>query len=286
MKTAHHPYRLAFVLLLFMALQIACSLSGAKKEEATVAPKSMPTATFLPTRTPRPTLTLLPPPTDIPLSTDTPIVIDTLPPLPSPTAESASQATQAVGGIVDEIDTELQKYGYSTSQGYLGWAQTEATALKMDTYNEQKLFAVGDEQMFKDFVFQAEVTWESTTGLIVCGLFFRSEPDLERGAQYRFQMIRLSGAPWWDIELFDYNQSQVTVTGQVQSSQGIDQSNGAANTIMIIVENEQMTPIINGEEFKTRTNSKLTNGLLGFYGWQDSGKTTCTFENAWVWVLE
>lgn len=284
MKPLLRPYRIAFVLVLFMALLSSCSLVSSEKE-ATSTPKSLPTATFLPTRTPRPTLTPLPLATDTPLPIDTPVVVATLPPTPDLTAEAGAQATQAAAGMVDKINTELQKYGYSTSQGYLGWSQTEPISLKMASYQEQQFFTVGDDQVFKDFVFQADVTWESTGGYVLCGMFLRAEPDLKRGAQYRFQIIRLSGYPSWDIELFNYGQFQTNISG-IQSSQSLDQSNGGTNTMTIIVENEQFTPIVNGEEFKTRTSSKQTEGLLGFYAWQDSGKTTCTYENAWIWVLE
>jgi hypothetical protein len=43
-----------------------------------------------------------------------------------------------------------------------------------------------------DFVLKSDITWESTSGLVTCGFFFRSEENLDVGKQYIYEMIALS----------------------------------------------------------------------------------------------
>ena len=286
-KKSFRPNRMIILVLIFMAAQLACSLSSSKKSDATSTPGSLPTPTMLPTRTPRSTLTPLPLATNPPPPTDTPMLPNAAP-TPDLTAIAESQATQPPS-ISPEIEADLQKYGFSTSQGYLGWSQDQPVPLKLETYREKKFEMVADGQNFTDFVFQAKVTWQSAYGWIVCGLVFRSEPNLERGAQYVFQIGR--GAPWlgknyWDIEYNNNGNWVSTVTNNVYNSESIDDANGASNILSIVVQGNQFTPYINFQEHKIASDSNQPEGVVAFYAWQESGKTTCTFEDAWVWVLE
>jgi hypothetical protein len=290
MKTKmHRPNRLAGLLVLFLVLQLACSLSGSKKEDATSTPKSFPTGTHIPTRTPRPTLTPLPQATDTPLPTDTPLVLPSLPPTAELTAEATAQPTQASTGDIAKIEPYLTSYGFSTNQGHLAWSSDGPVSLKLETYRESQFEMAADGQVFTDFIFQADITWQSKYGWIACGLVFRSDPNLERGAQYQYIIGR--GAPWlgknyWDIEYHNNGKFVSNPYNDIFNSDAIDDSNGATNTLTIVVQGNQLTPYINSQEQKSTDDSNQLEGTVAFYGWQESGETTCTFDNAWVWVID
>jgi hypothetical protein len=138
-----------------------------------------------------------------------------------------------------------------------------------------------------NFIVKSDVTWWEASGIIVCGITFRSEPNIEEGRQYQFAYLRLSGLPAWEIELFDFGRFKNTLT-RTQFSNAIDQANGATNQVVLIAQDEQFTLHINrarqGRYFDY--SKQPMDGAFASNGSQDSGKGTCKFENSWVWVLE
>lgn len=272
------PQRMFFLFVAF-ALVVGCT---------SAAPQAAPTNPPVPTLVPTDTVL---PPTDPPAPTDTPVPTDTPEPTatatPDLTATAAAQTTQAAAEAITKIDTELQKYDLSTKEGYLGWTSSGPTSLKVDSYNAYDILFISQDLKAKDFVMQADVTWDSTGGLAGCGFVFRAEADAKKGSHYRFLTIRLSGFPGWDIEHWDFGNWQRTITGnQVQTSRAINQEQGATNTYVLIAKGNQFTTYANGDRLRLSNDSKLTEGLLGLIVFQESGKTTCKFENGWVWVLK
>ena len=56
---------------------------------------------------------------------------------------------------------------------------------------------VDDDLIGRNFILKSDVTWEAS-GIIICGVIFRSEPNLEQGKQYQLNYLRLSGLlPTW-----------------------------------------------------------------------------------------
>jgi hypothetical protein len=280
--------------LLFIALIVlpACALFGAAAE---------PTNTPRPTRTPKPEATTAPAnptqppqpaqPTQPPAPTLAPAaptntVAPPAQPTLAPTAAPTAAPTQAGGAIVGQIETELQKIGLSTKTGQLGWSNDAPISLTAEGYQGVENQLIGQNLTASDFVIKTDITWESQGGLAGCGVLFRATTNLEKGAQYQFLTIRLSGYPGWDIEMWDGGKWQYTLGNQVQQNKSINQENGGTNTYMLYVKDKAFTVFINGQKTKTLTDSKLTNGVLAFHVFQDSGSTTCTFNNAWVWVLK
>jgi len=280
--------------LLFIALIVlpACALFGSSAE---------PTNTPRPTRTPKPEVTTAPDnptqppqpaqPTQPPAPTLAPVaptntVAPPAQPTLAPTAAPTAAPTQAGAAIPSQIETELQKIGLSTKEGHLGWSSDAPISLTAEGYLGIENQLIGQNLTASDFVIKTDITWESQGGLAGCGVLFRSAPNLDKGAQYQFLTIRLSGYPGWDIEMWDTGKYQYTLGKEVQQSKSINQENGGTNTYMLYVKDKAFTVFINGQKTKTLSDSKLTNGVLAFHVFQDSGRTTCTFNNAWVWVLK
>ncbi len=131
-----------------------------------------------------------------------------------------------------------------------------------------------------------DTAWESTEGLVTCGIIFRAEPEITQGDYYLFQALRLSGFPGWDIELWDGNNFVKNVTDRVQSNRIIDQGNGATNSYILVVQGDKMTAYANGTRLRSQYDKRRADGQLAFYAWQNSGESTCTFSNGWIWALK
>lgn len=243
---------------------------------------------FLPDAAPTVTATSLPP-TNTPEPTFTPLPTDTPTPLPTSTPDAAATQIAKVTETAGDVLAELDKYlgddsGILYQAGHLAWQQNEQYSLNLAGPDEG--YQAIEDLEVGDFIFKADVTWEAT-GLLVCGAVFRSEPDLEKGKQYMFSYLRLSGLPAWSIDVNRYGRYQSTVS-DFRTSGALDLSNGSTNRFIIVAQDNEFTVYINRtREGRYFDNSKqISKGFLGFFGWQDSGKGTCEFENAWVWSLD
>lgn len=138
-----------------------------------------------------------------------------------------------------------------------------------------------------DFLLKADITWESTGGFAGCGFYFRSEANIEQGEQYVYEMIRLSGMPAWDIVLMEFGQPKKNVTG-VLTAGAINQDNGATNEVILMAKDGEFTVYINDQRIGTYYDYAETrsDGYFAWDAWQESGETTCRYENTWVWLME
>jgi hypothetical protein len=196
------------------------------------------------------------------------------------------EATQAAEEAMAEVSKELDTVGVSASSGKLAWVSSETVTLKVNTYGSHDYQAIDPDLVVQDFVFQTDVTWESTGGLAGCGLLFRAEEDLERGANYEFLTIRLSGLPVWWVWRVEYNTIQDDMTAKSPFSSSINQKQGATNTYTLIAKGNSFAFYANGDRMGTVFNSKLPEGLIAYAVIQESGETTCTFENSWLFALD
>jgi hypothetical protein len=238
-----------------------------------------------PTASPIKTETSLPTDTSAPMPTSTPT--PTLTATPDFAATAAIQATEAIADVVKQIDEELLTIGYSTDRGSLGWVNEGPEEITIRNFNSHEWITLSSGQSFSDFVLKADVTWESTSGLATCGFWFRADGDDEDAEHYKFQAIRLSGLPVWDVEYWQFNEWQGTITpgGRVVSTAHLNQEQGSTNTFLLAAEGSLFTAYANGQKLGQVTVNTLRDGLVTFYAWQESGDTTCTFDNAWLWDL-
>ena len=262
----------AFVLPIAALLFSACGATPGSPTAAP-APTLAPADTLAPaTASPvPPTATASPiPPTETPM------------PTPDAAATAAAEATAAMAPILEGIDRDLQKYGFSTEVGRLGWAHDPIT-IEPDGYWEDEIRMDYPDVTASDFVLQADITWSTTTGLASCGFVVRADSDFEHGDSYRLYLIRLG--PLWDLELFKAGQFYSNASG-LRDALALDDELDSTNRVAFIAQGSKFAVYANGQDQGTVTDTRLTSGAAAFLGDQESGRTTCTFENAWLWILD
>jgi hypothetical protein len=202
------------------------------------------------------------------------------------TATAAVEATATAEVILGEIDAELQKVNLSTAEGSLGWMGTESLEMWSDSWKTILYEPLAGEQQFSNFVLHADITWDSTSGLAGCGLLLRSGPNLEKSKQYQFFAWRFSGLPAWNVELWEYGTWQATVTGDMKFSSAINLESNSTNRFLLVVKDTLLTVYVNDTRLSNVIVSAMSTGRIGAIIWQESGETSCIFDNVWVWELE
>jgi hypothetical protein len=251
-----------FALVLVLALLLSSCGS--------FAPEPTPTSTPLP-----PTATATSTQTAIPVPTNT----------PDRTATVAAKATQAAEGILADLDDELGDEEIDYSGGRLLWQQETPLSIEMTgPASQYQPFAEG--LVASDFILKSDVTWKAS-GIIICGVIFRSEEDLAEGDQYQFLYLRFSGAPAWAIEYHEFGYFKNSPT-KVQYSDAVDLANKATNQLIIVARGEEFTVFINGQRqgrYFDYSKQRLEGGFATL-AMQDSGEGSCEFENTYVWALK
>lgn len=282
-KTSHRPtiFLASLALVVLLIPSLGCGLTAAPLTPT-------PTATSLPSETatalPSPTQTITP----SPLPSETPIPTSTLTPSPTPmwTETAEAHASETADFITSQITGDLEPLGLAIDQGgQLGWFQTEQAEIDMYDPNTYYVQSPDPSLTAANFIFSSEITWESSGGLAGCGLVFRVSGDLIRGEQYHLLTIRLSGFPGWDIERWKDGNWQSTLNGRVMTNKAIDQSQGSTNKVVLVADGGIFSVYANGERLGRVLGPNLKEGKLGFIGFQDSGTSTCTFDNSWIWVM-
>jgi hypothetical protein len=264
----------------FTGVAALCALTPA-------APAVEPTATVTeapPTDTAEPTSTQTATPTTEPTATET--AAPTATRGPDRKATEQAKSTQAAEKFFLEIGEELETVGVNPEIGYLMWVQDRPVVLEMDSYGDWFFDPFADGMVASDFVLKTDVTWESSSGLATCGFIFRSEKNIEIGKQYYFEMLRLSGLPAWDIVYLKDNFLEKNVS-EIRTNSAIHQEQGSKNEVILIAEQDQFTVYFND----TRAGSfydyskNMLEGYFAFAAWQESGQSSCTFTDTWVWSL-
>lgn len=255
-----------------------------KREETEV-----PTDTPAPTDTPVPTDTPEPP-TDTPEPTETPTEVPTDTPVPTDIPDLAATAsfesTQVAEAALAVVGEELAKYDISTDAGYLGWVNAEPFEIVTNMGGQTIYEPIDEGDVYSTYVLHADVAWESDTGLAGCGIIFHSEPNIENGKHYEFITIRFSGLPLWDLQLYEFGNFVFSALGGAKSNGAIDQGPGAVNTYTLVVRDGLMTAYANDMRLSNVVINSLREGRIAFFTWQESGETSCVFDNAWIFVLD
>lgn len=187
--------------------------------------------------------------------------------------------------MLDDINAVLTEYDLSTETGRLAYLVTPVS-IKVNTYAEEKAIPIFPDVVLSDFVLHTEVTWNSQTGLAGCNIIFRSDGNLDRGKQYQFNMLRLQGLPLWDVEYHNLGRFQNNLSNGIRETGALFSDQGSTNVITLIAQGNKISIYSNGERLGIMTDSKLTSGSLAFAAFQESGETTCRYENTWVWDLK
>lgn len=228
------------------------------------------------------------PPTATSTAVPTPLPADTPTPLPTAVPIIALTTTVEAASVLSELDVHVgANSGVSYQDGYLAWKQDEPVTINMTGPQKDVgiLQSIAEDIDPANFIFKSKVTWNAS-GILICGLAFRGEPDLYKGKQYQFFFYRLSGLPAYFIDVYEFGRFKSTVSGE-KYSDGINADNDASNEFVLIAQNDQFTVYINGiQQGQFYDSSKQReDGFLAFLAWQDSGKGSCTFEDSWLWEI-
>ena len=278
--------------VLFASLLSACTFGSdpqalaatvAAQTAAAASPTPLPTDTPQPTDTSTPTLT----PTQTATATLTSTPTQTATATQDAKATAAAQATAQVEAVIAKVQPVLEQYNLTTSQGKLGWVQEEEIEIFVDTYNTLYFDNLTPSQVsFSDFLLSIDITWSSKMGFAGCGLIFLSEKDLRNGEHFRFETLRFSGLPAWDVIFMHNGEFQYNATGDVRFNNAIDLKDNSTNNYVLIVKDQLLTVYANGTRLSNVDVTKRSSGTFGVLGWQESGETTCTFSNGWIWDLK
>lgn len=266
-----HRYPLLVAVAVLSLVLLSCSFSGGLFAQAT------PTATS----------TATPPPTATPTETPTPTATATPTLTPSATpnrlATKKAQASATAQAQVNEVMPRLEELGLKDAPGRLIYYQDEPIVLSVVDWNTYVPAIIAEDKVH-NFVLHSRVTWDSSSGLAGCGVIFRADEDLQDGARYEFDLMRLQNAPAWWIYHVKYARLEADLTN-MQFSNYINDGKDSVNTIDLVVQDSIFTPYINGEKMRIAESTKLTSGIIGLIAHQESGTTLCQFEDSWVWEL-
>ena len=254
--------KVLFAFLVLVLLTMACGGAAAPEPTATSTPE---------------------PPTLTPTATATATVVPTA--TPDRAATIAAKVTQAADDVLAELDPLLANEDVSYKDGSLLWQQETPLFIEMTGPSSYfQPFAEGE--IGKNFILKSDVTWEAS-GIIVCGVIFRSEPDFIEGKQYKFLYLRFSGAPAWAIEFHEFGYFKNSPT-KIQYSNAVDLANGATNQLVIVARDDEFKVFINGTSqgrYFDYSKQQLQ-GSFAALASQDSGKGKCEYENTFVWALK
>ena len=269
----------AFGISLWLLVMLSCRLLAAQPTPTSTLPPSKtpsPSPSATPTLTNTATLTLTPSSTPTPTRTPTPHFA----------ATSAARLTQFAATALVDILYDLEDYDLSGEDGYLNWVATTPITLTVDTYGENQFHMIDPKLVVGDFVFQTDVTWNSTGGLAGCGYLLRASRSLSRGSFYEFFTIRLSGLPLWYASYWDEGILGKLLTPNYPTSLAIRQKDGSTNRLAVVAKADKFTFYANGNRLGSVSDSSLEEGRLAVFVQQESGETTCVFDHSWVWSLK
>lgn len=197
---------------------------------------------------------------------------------PSSTPDTAS--TQSAEATQSPIRAALAGYGVDPNQGYLGWASAPKT-LEIHTYLAQDYATDYPNVVTRNFVIQADVTWETRTGLAGCGFVFRADQE-----KNFYGMGVARGAT--GVSVFDaFHQGRGSRrTWQTHDSPATNWQNGDTNRLAIVAQETLFSLYVNGQLTQQESNGEFQAGGVAFAAFSESGTSICTFNNGWLWILD
>ena len=253
---------IVFIAVIAMTLS-ACGGASPTPPEATKPPKLSPTLK----------------PTTIPTSTPTPE------PTPDKTATAEFEATQLAESQAEEVRTVLDQFGIDERPGKMGWYYPDDVEMLQEQWNRVAWSGIAGGQEFENYILHMNVKWDTTSGLAGCGFIFHAEENIREGDYYRFRVWRLSGLPLWSVQYYQNGSRKSDLSGSGNVAKAIDQENHSSNEYLFIVDGSTLTIYANGEKIGTVTILTLNKGQLALTVFQESGETTCTYSNLWIWEL-
>lgn len=186
------------------------------------------------------------------------------------------------------IRAELPNYGIDPAEGKIGWIHPPLTIqtegfLQYDYGGEFLSTVTGD------FVLAADITWNTRFGSTGCGYVIRSDGNEEAFDQYL--VIATRGATghvgfviMQDGEVLDDEITDIFANG---IDPLFEWQNDTTNRMVVVGRGNTFTIYTNGTKIGEVTPSVFyPRGFIAFVALNESGDTTCHYDNAWLWMLE
>lgn len=200
----------------------------------------------------------------------------------------AQAARQAQAAAEQPIRDALPTYGVNPDDGAFAWRQDgiELIAEGYQTYQWRNPRA---GTVVRDFVLSADITWNTRFGTTGCGFVIRSDGKEESVNQYL--VIATRGAQGHvlfvvqrDGEVIDDDISDIYASGR---DPRFDWRNDTTNRLTVVGRGDSFTIFTNDTHIGTiDTNYGYLEGFVAFLALNESGDTTCRFNNAWLWLLD
>lgn len=199
--------------------------------------------------------------------------------------QGEQQTSADATATAQPITAELSALGIG--EGELAWVHPPLT-LSVEGHLQYD-YANNFLQEFvpEDFVMSGDITWNTTTGLAGCGFALRSNGDTEALNQY---IVILSRAGNGAVNFIV--QSSTVISGANTRSLGtgadpqFQSQNDAANRLTVVARGGAFTFYTNGTEVGTIADNTYQSGYVALIALSESGTTTCTFNNTWLWLLD
>jgi hypothetical protein len=182
---------------------------------------------------------------------------------------------------------ELQSLGVDTSAGRLAWTQDPLTLFAEGYLNYE--FDVQFVTVATDFVVAADITWNTQFGSTGCGYVVRDNGDEEAGDRYLIVATR--GGNGRVITGVQLDGNLVLDDSVDIYANGIDPAfqwqNDTTNRMVVIGRGNTFSIYTNGTflgDF-TPESAFFERGFVAFVALNESGTTTCTFTNAYLWLI-
>lgn len=281
------------ILLLFMA-GLACSIGGGETDDSVATLSASLNATATAESAPiTPSVAPVSSPTTDSQATLAAVQAAATEVVVAATAASESQAEQqnlaatATEQAMAPIKTELASYGIDPNQGVLGWVHPPLT-IQTEGYLQYNYGGEYLATVARDFVLAADITWNTRFGSTGCGYVLRSDGAEDNYNQY--MVIATRGAS-------GHVGFVIMQNGQVKDNEitdiyanGIDPlfewQNDTTNRMVIIGRGNTFQIYTNGTFIGEVTPSVFfERGFIAFVALNESGDTTCVYDNAWLWLL-
>lgn len=287
---------ISLALFVLLAAVLACGTPGSEPtpnatlQALTESLNSTATADLLPTSTPAPGATApeSDPQSDVATvqAQATEISVNATSTRNVVATERAIEA-EATNVAFQPIMQELQSYGIDTNQGRLAWTHPPLT-LFVEGYLQHD-FDVEYVSVAADFLVAADITWNTQFGSTGCGYVMRSDADEEAGDRYFAIATRGgSGRVLFGVQL----DGNLVLDDSVDIfANGIDPlfewQNDTTNRMVVIGRGNTFSIYTNGTHLGDYTpeSAFFERGFVAFVALNESGTTTCTFTNAYLWLM-
>jgi hypothetical protein len=185
------------------------------------------------------------------------------------------------------IRAELPGYRVDPALGKLGWIHRPITVYS-EGYMQYERGGDYLATVAQDFVLAADITWNTQFGTTGCGFVLRSDGKEEALNQYLVIATRGgNGRVFFAIqENGNVLTNEITDIYATNIDPLFDWQNDTTNRLAVVGRGNTFSIYTNGTLIGEVTPSRVyERGFLAFVALNESGTTTCHFDNAWLWHI-